>query len=172
MSVVNEVSKEEVDKVINGVRGVLKGIKIEPQDFHEKIRGKYAAHERVIEVLRKRWLETNGFGKARAPYAPPGGTYGIDFLGRDFERGRIIVAVEVDSWFRTIGSWQKLADIRASYKIWIYLARDEKSQRNFGDAIDEIKTFLASRDERREDFGAFVAFMKGPKNIFEEERIF
>jgi hypothetical protein len=172
MTIMSETGREEVDEVISGIRELLKELKIKPEDFHEKIRGKYAAHEKVIEFLRKRWLGTNGFGKARAPYAPPGGTYGIDFLGRDFERGRIIVATEVDSWFRTIGSWQKLADIRASYKIWIYLARDEKSQRNFGDAIDEIKTFLASRDEKKEDFGAFVVLMKGPKNIFKEERIF
>ena len=165
------MGKEEIDDIIDGVRSLLKEIKIKPEDFKEKIRGKYAPHENIIEAFRNKWIETDGFGKARAPYTPPGGNYGLDFLGRDFERGRIVLAMEVDSWFRTIGSWQKLADIRAPYKIWIYLARDEKAKKNFGNSVDEIKTFLKSRDEKIEDFGNFIAFMKGPKDIFVEEKI-
>ncbi|MEM3693678.1 MAG: hypothetical protein QXI39_06635 [Candidatus Bathyarchaeia archaeon] len=167
-----EGEKEEVDEVLSGVRGLLKELEIETEDFHKKIRGKYAAHEKVIEALRKKWLETRGFGRAKAPYVPPGGTYGIDFLGRDFERGRIILAVEVDSWPKAIVSWQKLADIRAPYKIWIYLARDERAQLDFKFAIYEIINFLRSRDERRDEFGNLVVFMKGPKDVFREEVIF
>jgi len=166
-----EMGKEELNDIINGVRSLLKELKIKPEDFKEKIRGKYAPHENIIEAFRNKWIETNGFGRARAPFTPRGGTYGIDFLGRDFERGRIVLAMEVDSWFTTIGSWQKLADIRAPYKIWIYLARDEKARQNFGEAIKEIKIFLKSRDEKIEDFGKFIAFMKGPKDIFVEEKI-
>jgi len=165
------MGKEEVNEVIDGVRSLLKELKINPEDFKEKIRGKYAPHENIIEAFRNRWIETNGFGKARAPFTPRGRTYGIDFLGRDFERGRVVLAMEVDSWFMTIGSWQKLADIRAPYKIWIYLARDEKLQRNFREVIKDIKTFLKSRDEKKEDFGRFMAFMKGPKDIFKEEKV-
>ena len=150
---------------------MLEELKIQPEDFQKKIRGKYAAHEKVIEALRRKWLEPSGFGTAIAPFTPRGRTYGIDFLGRNFERGRIIIAMEVDSWFTTMGSWQKLADVRAPYKIWIYLARDQKAQRNFRDAIEEIKLFLRSRNERGEEFGAFTVFMKGPKDIFKEERV-
>jgi len=168
---VTDMSKKEINDVIKGVRGLLKELEIKPGEFKEKIRGKYAPHENIIEAFRNVWIETEGFGMARAPFAPRGNTYGLDFLGRDFERGRVILAMEVDSWFATIGSWQKLADIRAPYKIWIYLARDEKARQNFGEAIKEIRTFIKSRDEKREDFGNFTVFMKGPKDIFVEEKI-
>ena len=96
----SEVNKEKLDNVISSVRNFLKRLKIDPKDFERKIRGKYAAHEKIIEALRNEWLKTEGFGLARASYTPPGGTYGIDFLGREFERGKIIIAVEIDSWSR------------------------------------------------------------------------
>ncbi len=39
----------------------------------------------------------------------------IDFIGRenDPRHGKIVLAVEVDRWYRALGSWTKLADIRA-----------------------------------------------------------
>ena len=168
-----EKTPPEANKIINGVTKLLEKLKIKEGDFKEKLRGKYIAHERIIDELTEKWRATNGFGEAIIAYSPKGGTYGIDFLGREFERGRILLAVEVDSWFRTVGSWMKLSDIRSKNKIWIYITdwEEDKARQNFGEAINEIKALLRSRKEDKVDFGNFVAFMKTP-DVFQPEVIF
>lgn len=153
--------EEGYSDITKGILEALEELEIKIEDFKVKIRGKYAAHEKIIDEIRTKWRETDGFGKAKAAFSPRGGTYGLDFLGRDFERGRILLAVEVDTWWMTIGSWQKLADIRAENKVWVYVPRDEKAKQLFDDAIVEITDLLRSRGEKKQNFGNFCLFMKG-----------
>ena len=154
--------------MISNVHDLLKELSLTSDDFTTKIKGMSAAHEKVINCLRDAWINSCGFGKAKVAYSPPGGTLGIDFLGRDFERGKILIAVEVDLGWMAVGSWQKLADIRALYKIWVYVARNG-GQPWFERGVQELKAFLKSRGETKEDFGNFVAFLKSPSILHMQE---
>ena len=110
---------------------------------------------------------------AKAAFTPKGGTYGIDVVGRDWERGKILLAIEVDTWFRPYGSWMKLSDIRSEDKVWIYLTNDKKAQENFEDAIKEIRALLKARGEDKTTFGNFAVFLKTPDpKDFKFKRVF
>jgi hypothetical protein len=151
--------------ILRNIKKLLEKLSIREKDFKEKVGTVKQAHKKVTDEILKAWRESNGFGKARAAFTPKGGTYGIDIVGRDWERGKILLAVEVDTWFRPYHSWMKLSDIRSENKIWIYLTNDKKAQYNFNEAINEIKALLNSRGEDKTTFGNFVAFLKTPNDF-------
>lgn len=153
------------NSVLTGIKELLEKLEINEEDFKGKSGAVKKAHKKVTDAILTAWRETNGWGTAKAAFTPKGGTYGIDVIGRDWERGRIVLAVEVDTWFRAYGSWMKLADIRAANKIWVYLTNDKRAQENFEEAISEINALLKARSEDKATFGNFVAFMKTPHEL-------
>lgn len=155
----------ESSVILKGIKDALEKLKITDADFRGKVGTVKRAHKKVTDEILRIWRDTGGFDKAKAAFTPKGGTYGIDILGRDWERGRILLAVEVDTWFRAYGSWMKLADVRSENKVWIYLTNDRKAKENFEEAITEINALLKARGEDKATFGNFVTFMKTPSDF-------
>jgi hypothetical protein len=158
--------------IIDGIEDFLKKLELTAEDFRGKVGGITGAHRKVTEGILKRWRETDGFGIAKIAYTPRGRTYGIDVIGRDYERGKILMSVEVDTWHRPIGSWMKLLDIRSENKVWIYVTKQpkEKAEENFRESIEEIKALISARKEESHTMGNFVAFLKTPE-LFKREII-
>lgn len=160
---VEELSEQDV--ILWKIKELLERLNLQEGDFKGKIGTVKRAHKKVTDEVLKAWRETNGFGKAKAAFTPKGGTYGIDIVGRDWERGKILLAMEVDTGFRPYSSWMKLLDIRSENKVWVYLTNDKKADDNFVDAIGEINALLKSRGEDKAMMGDFIAFMKTPSYV-------
>ena len=102
------MGQTERKEVIEEIGDLIKSLKVNVQDFTGKTGAKTKVHELVVETIAERWQKEKGmfFDK-----------YGerIDFIGRenDPRHGKIVLAVEVDRWYCALGSWTKLADIRA-----------------------------------------------------------
>jgi len=119
---------------------LLKGLELREDDFRGRIGGTNRAHRKITEEALIKWRETHGFGLAKIPFAPRGGTYGIDVIGRDSERGKILMSVEVDTGHLPYSSWMKLLGIRSNNKIWIYATYhpEQKAKANFDVSVGEI----------------------------------
>jgi hypothetical protein len=121
------------------------------------------AHRKVIDTILDAWQQTTGFGKAKHSFFLSSEAMGLDFVGRDWGLGRILLAVEVDTEHLASGSWSKLADIRAENKVWIYLTKDEgMAEHNFEKSVNAIKLLLRNRNETRAYFGELIAILKTP----------
>ena len=156
--------------IIEGIEDFLRRVELTEEDFRGRIGGTKGAHRKITERTLIKWRETRGFGLAKMPFAPRGGTYGIDVVGRDYERGKILMSVEVDTWHRPYGSWMKLLDIRSDNKIWIYVTNhpEQKAKANFEESIGEIKGLISAREEDKSTLGNFVAFLKTPATFKKE----
>lgn len=148
-----------------GIKELIEKLEINEEDFKVKIGTVKKAHKKVVDAISTAWHETNGWGLAKVAFAPKGGTYGIDFVGREWEQGKISLAVEVDTWFRPYRSWMKLTDIRSINKIWVYLTNDKRARENFEEAISEINALLKARGEDKATLGNFIAIMKTPREF-------
>jgi len=156
-----ETSEKEI---INDIEERLKKLDLKESDFQkeDKTPGvKAPGHDKVVNVIRDYWDEKH-------PFIPVYSAHGIDYVGRKTSQGLIELAVEVDSssW-RVRDSCMKLADIRAKDKIWIYVTNSETAEENFEDALRDIDIILRIRNEPKETFGNFVAFLKtrNPKDF-------
>lgn len=150
--------------IIKGIENFLKELRITDEDFKTKVGGVRRAHWKITDGILKKWRETKGFGMAVVPFIPRGSTYGIDVLGKESDRGKILMSVEVDTGHLPYGSWLKLLDIRSENKIWIYLTSWEegRAQQNFETAINEIEGLIDTRKEDKAVLGNFVVFLKTP----------
>jgi len=160
------------DAAIKGIESFLTEMKLTEEEFKARIRGTKGAHRKITEGILENWRRTEGFGLAKIPFAPRGGTYGIDVIGRDYERGKILMSVEVDTWHLPYASWMKLLDIRSDNKFWIYVTNypEQKARGNFKESIGEINALISSRKEEKSTLGNFVAFLK-TSSVLEKEII-
>jgi len=157
---------------IKAIENFLTELKLTVEDFRGRVGATRGAHRKVTEGILENWRRTEGFGLAKIPFAPRGGTYGIDVIGRDYERGKILMSVEVDTWHRPYGSWMKLLDIRSDNKFWIYVTSrpEQKARDNFKESIGEIRALIGARKDQKPTLGNFVAFLKTP-SVLEKETI-
>jgi len=146
--------------IISEIKTLLKGLSLNEADYRKKSTDPGSAHGKIIEKLKEYWFD-------KYPYIEKYGLQNIDFLGKEAQpEGHILVAVEVDAgWWRAIGSCVKLANIRAKNKIWIYVTAEENAEENFKRALKDIQKLLKMRNETKESFGNFVAFLKTPKGL-------
>ena len=156
----------------NSIEQLLQNLEISRDDFRSpQGRGGSIAHQKVVAQLLDAWQQTRGFGKAKHGFQLSSEALGIDFVGREWGAGGIVVAVEVDTGHLAHSSWTKLCDIRTEYRVWVYLTRDENvAEENFGESVGKIKLLLRERSERRAFFGELLAILKTPTK-FEVETI-
>lgn len=102
-------------------------------------------------ILRNRWWE-----EIRSVYLERYGKY-IDFVGREKNHGKIVLAIEVDRGHRAQRSWDKLVNINADNKIWIYVTDPERASAHFDEAKKAIRRFLRFRGVEATKFGKFKA---------------
>ena len=152
--------------IISEIETLLEELSLEKADYRKKSTDPNSAHGKIIEAFKEYWF-------SKYPYIEKYGLQNIDFLGKEVQpEGRILVAMEVDAgWWRAIRSCVKLANIRAKNKIWIYVTTEENAEENFERALKDIQKLLRIRNETKESFGNFVAFLKTP-SVLKKEYIF
>ena len=133
----------------------------------------YKRGDRFFKNKLRGYLETTRFGKDCIASESIKG-YQIDFILREDQYKAIFLALELDKITRMargedVGqkSWTKLADIRASIKVWIYLTAKklDNAREDFKDSTDRLSKFLKNRGEidgnrkARPGFGRFIALL-------------
>ncbi len=157
------LSDTQPTEVTGEVEAVLKELKLTTADFEKKL-----AHGKVIEAISDYW-------EKKYTYIEDYGFQDIDYLGKkELAEGPILLAFEVDTgWWRSIISCVKLANIRAENKIWVHATDSEKPQEDFQQGLKRIQKLLKIRNERKDTFGHFVAFLKTPNpEDFQMRRIY
>ena len=157
-----EQKKSKMNDIINGVTEILRDLQLRKEDFERK-RGK-TVHQRVIDKISEEWNKTSGFGRGVKPDLDPV-ALSIDFVGREYPDGKILLAIEVDTWKRHRHSLLKLADVRAESKIWIYATNDIAAKSHFEKTIGEIRSLLRTRNEDKLSFGCFAAILLTPEDF-------
>jgi len=121
---------------------------------------KKSAHSQVIDAFKKYWNN-------KYPYFERYGQQYIDFVGKDGRaKGHILLVMEVDA--RASGGVKncvKLANTRSTNKVWIHISRSEDAQEQFDRALYDIQRLLVMREEDKESFGNFVAFLKTSEEV-------
>lgn len=157
------MSEPQKEDIISEVEAILKKLELTKADFEKKL-----AHGKVIEAIRDYW-------DSKYTYIEDYGFQDVDYLGKkDIAEGHILLAFEVDTgWWRAITSCVKLANIRAKNKIWVHATDSEKPKEDFQQGLKRIQKLLKIRNESKDTFGNFVAFLKtvNPKD-FKMKRIF
>ncbi len=126
------------------------------------------AHKKVVDKIKEKWRKSDGFDIGTKPDFDPV-TLGVDFIGREYQDGRILLAVEVDTWRKPRRSWLKLADLRAENKVWIHITDSKAAKVDFSDAINNLKDLLRVRQEDEKCFGNFIAILKTPEDLSYED---
>ena len=162
-----EAVKEDV---IGEIEDLLNKLELKEEHFQKKERTpgvKAPAHDIVVDKIYKYWDEKH-------PYISEYSEYGIDMVGREMSQGPIKLAVEVDAgWWRIRPSFMKLADIRATNKIWIHISDSTTARKDFDKALNEIDKLIRIRKETKETFENFAIFLKTPNpKVFKMKRIF
>lgn len=152
--------KSERTTMIDKILQLLKNLSWEDKDF-KRTPEATTVHSKIIDEIGKWWCTE------RRLYTERFSQYGIDFVGREENFGRIMIATEVDRGHRAQRSWNKLADIRAENKIWIYVTDRpiKQAEHRFKVALDTIRRFLEFRGEDVSSFGKFAAILKTPKDF-------
>ena len=158
------MSDDEGQTVIDEIAELIEQLELSEGVFRSKIGGVTSAHSMIINEIGKWWMAYKGM------YLPKFTEYGIDFIGRENQYGKIILSVEVDRGSRAQRSWSKLADIRSENKIWIYFTNHpkERAEERFKRALEKIREFLEYREEDVSTLGRFATFLKTPQ-IFKFE---
>jgi len=155
---------QQESEILKAALDMLKKLKITNEQFRGGRGGISPAHNAVVDAIGGWWEET------RSVYLERYGKY-IDFVGREKEHGKIELAVEVDRGHKAQGSWDKLADINAENKMWIYLTDSQRAPARFDEALRMIKRYLLFRGAELARFGNFVVAMKTPTD-FKAEYMF
>lgn len=151
----------------DGILNWLETLELKGEDFKSP-RGRQGliSHQRVVDGILDVWRQTKGFGRAWHTTVTHAEELGIDFIGKEWGGGKILLAVEVDTRHQATGSWRKLSDIRTENRVWVYLTKAEsEAERNFADAIELIKVFLRDRGETRDSYGELVAVLRTPSEF-------
>jgi len=149
---------ETIDEIVN----LIKNLILKNEDRKET-----SLHSMIINEVGKKWSKDKGL------YTEKFSDYGIDFVGRQKNYGKITLTMEVDQGHRAQRSWNKLADIRSENKMWVYVTEKPTTQaeRFFRTALNDIRRFVEFRGEDASSFGKFVAILKTPES-FKLESIF
>lgn len=133
----------------------------------------YKKSDRFFKNKLRGYLETTRFAKNYVASEATKG-YQIDFILREDQYKPIFLALELDKITRMtrgedVGqkSWTKLADIRASIKVWIYLTAKklDNAREDFKDTTERLLKFLKNREnidknhKARPGFGTFIALL-------------
>ncbi len=148
-------NKEMIKEIVD----LLKGLTLRNEDFKGHTADATSVHFVIIKEVGKQWSIKTGV------YTEKFTDFGIDFIGRKMNYGKIILAMEVDQGHRGQRSWTKLADIRAEIKMWVYITDKPtmQAERYFKLALDTINRFLKFRGEDQASFGKFAAVLKTPE---------
>lgn len=99
----------------------------------------------------------------------PNLTLGLDFSGREYSDGRILLAGEVDvlRWRKPRSSILKLCDVRAKNKILILVGPSGKEEvyTYFYEIVEDAKHLIQARQEKKKAFGEFLVVMKTPDDF-------
>jgi len=138
---------------------LVKRLEVSREDYEPpgKHGEKAPIHDKILKYIR------DGFEEH---YTPKLGDYGIDLVIREaYPSGRIILAVEVDTWWKPFRSWLKLLDIRSENKIWVYAPSRwdyGRAEERFERAVDELEDLVKRRRETPAEAGRLVAVLKMP----------
>lgn len=146
--------------ILDTLVGFLKQLELPPWPLRPKAQGSKGgeAHQKVISALTE---------KASSFLEKPhtrGGAHGIDIVLR--QRGRwdsILLTAEVDRRNITYGSWDKLLNIRAENKMWIYIAYTKKAKERFRESTAKFREYSVWRNEDSSSLGKFVLVLKSPE---------
>jgi len=145
---------------IDEIADFVKNLSLEPEVFKGHAEAT-PVHSIIINEIGRKW------NKDRGLYTEKFSQYGIDFVGREKNFGKIILATEVDRGHSAQRSWNKLADIRSENKLWVYVTDkpDAQAERLFKSLLNNIRRFLEFRGEDVSSFGKFAAILKTPKDF-------
>lgn len=127
----NNITSNELKEFVNKV---LRSVEMKDKDLNKNFtKSETIAHRNIINALCSEWSR-----KFRVYPQGDFEGYKIDFIGRQKEIGRILLAVEIDTGDNE-KSWLKLADINAICKVWILL--DYKWQARFRSEEERQQTW-------------------------------
>jgi len=145
----------EIDEMMtweDKIENILETINFTDEDFKRK-GATSEIHSRILEAIDDEWNRTSiPRFEERA--------FQIDFVGRTFARhGKMVLAIEVDTYFKPTGNWVKLLDINSENKIWIYVSKErDRANSDFESAVKQFRKLAKLRNE--DENNQVIIFMK------------